>query len=58
MDLESAIAAQQLPARQAAALSALKQAADMEGKIAAILARSAASVPVSASLGAHVDISA
>lgn len=58
MDIPFTIAAEQGLLRQAVALSVIKQAAQADRQIAGILEQAIENVPVSASRGSRVNISA
>ncbi len=56
MDISAGIAAQTALTRQAMAISMVKQAADMEKQLVAILDQAIANVPVSSARGAALNI--
>lgn len=58
MDISAGVAAQAALTRQAFALSMVKQAADMEKQLVAILDAAMSSVPVSSSRGVALNIQA
>lgn len=58
MDISAGIAAQAAMTRQAMAMSMVKQAADMEKQLVAILDAAISSVPVSSSRGSALNIQA
>lgn len=58
MDIPAGIAAQAAMTRQAIAMSMIKQAADMEKQLVAILDAAVSSVPVSSSRGSALNIQA
>lgn len=58
MDIPAGIAAQAALTRQAITLQVVKQAADMEKQLAAMLEEAILSVPVSSSRGASLNMQA
>ncbi len=58
MDIPAGIAAQAAMTRQAMAIQMVKQAADMEKQLVAILDQAIASVPVSSSRGTALNMQA
>lgn len=58
MDIPAGVAAQAAMTRQAIAMSMVKQAADMEKQLVAILDAAISSVPVSSSRGSALNIQA
>ena len=58
MDISAGIAAQAALTRQSMAMSMVKQAADMEKQLVAILDEAIASVPMSSSRGSALNIQA
>ncbi len=58
MDISAGIAAQAALTRQSMAMSMVKQAADMEKQLVAILDAAIASVPMSSSRGSALNIQA
>lgn len=58
MDIPAGIAAQAALTRQAITLQVVKQAADMEKQLVAMLEEAILSVPVSSSRGASLNIQA
>jgi len=58
MDISAGIAAQAAMTRQAMAMSMVKQAADMEKQLVAILDAAISSVPVSSSRGSALNMQA
>ncbi len=58
MDISAGIAAQAALTRQAMAMSMVKQAADMEKQLVAILDAAIANVPLSSSRGSALNIQA
>ena len=58
MNVPATIAAKQALLQQAVALSVVRQAADMQQKLAAMLAESVRNVPVSPARGGGVDLQA
>lgn len=58
MDISAGIAAQAAMTRQAMAMSMVKQAADMEKQLVAILDVAISSVPVSSSRGSALNMQA
>lgn len=58
MDISAGIAAQAASTRQSMAMSMVKQAADMEKQLVAILDAAIANVPMSSSRGSALNIQA
>ncbi len=58
MDISAGIAAQAALTRQSMAMSMVKQAADMEKQLVAILDEAIANVPMSSSRGSALNIQA
>lgn len=58
MDISAGIAAQAALTRQSMAMSMVKQAADMEKQLVAILDAAIANVPMSSSRGSSLNIQA